>query len=282
MGGTMPAHTEAVEIVAVATTFLTLSEQLAQRIADAVLAERFAPGARLKEVDLAMAYGVSRASIREALRLLDKRGLVRIEPRRGARVTQLSADEVDDLYEIRASLLAVAARRAAARANAAVLKRLHALLARVERHAGDAAHGDYFDAVYSLSQLIAESAGSERLSALIRSFSQQVARYTRLSLRTPERRRRSMQGWKRLVRAIEAHDGGAAEEAMRRLVFDSRDAIRDILRERSRMEAAPARDAPARAAVASGRVAGAATMSRRGRGNSVRPLVAEPTRRPPR
>src|SRR5947209_1775520 len=110
------------QIVPVDTAlFLTLSEQLAQRIADAILSERFAPGARLKEVDLSTLYGVSRASIREALRLLDKRGLVRIEPRRGARVTQLSADEVDDLYEIRASLLAVAARRVAARADRALL-----------------------------------------------------------------------------------------------------------------------------------------------------------------
>jgi DNA-binding GntR family transcriptional regulator len=227
------------ELVAVDTAlFLTLSEQLAQRIAGDILDERIAPGARLKEVDFATAYGVSRASIREALRLLDKRGLVRIEPRRGARVTQLSADEVDDLYEIRASLLAVAARRVATRADRSLLDEANALLARAARHASDADQGAYFDAVYALSQLIAEGAGSERLAALIRSFSQQVARYTRISLRTVERRRRSAQGWKRLVRAIEAHDAASAEAAMRQLVTGSQDAVRDILRARSRREAA--------------------------------------------
>src|SRR5438046_1308638 len=104
------------QIVAADTAlFLTLSEQVAQRIADEILNERFASGARLKEVDLATMYGVSRASIREALRLLDKRGLVWIEPRRGARVTQLWADEVDDLYELRASMLPVGEERRAGR-----------------------------------------------------------------------------------------------------------------------------------------------------------------------
>jgi len=228
-----------IELVAVDSAhFLTLSEQLAQRIAGEILTERFAPGARLKEVDLATTYGVSRASIREALRLLDKRGLVRLEPRRGARVTQLSADEVDDLYEIRASLLTVAARRVAARGGRTVIDQARALLGEAVAHAGDADQGRYFEAVYALSQLVAEGAGSERLATLVRSFSQQVARYTRLSLRTIERRRKSVHGWKRLVRAIEAREPAAAEDAMRRLVTGSQEAVRDILRERSRREAA--------------------------------------------
>ena len=227
------------QIVAADTAlFLTLSEQVAKRIADEILNERFPSGARLKEVDLATMYGVSRASIREALRLLDKRGLVWIEPRRGASVTRLSADEVDDLYEIRASLLAVAARRVAARADPGLLDEARVLLDQAMQHASDASHGKYFEAVYALSQLIAEGAGSERLAALIRSFSQQVARYTRLSLRGVERRRKSAQSWRRLVRAIETRDTAMAEQAMRQLVTGSQEAIREILRERSRKVAA--------------------------------------------
>jgi DNA-binding GntR family transcriptional regulator len=225
-------------LVARTPLFLTLSEQLAQRIADEILEERLVPGSRLKEVDLASAYQVSRASIREALRLLENRGLVRIEPRRGARVTRLSADEVDDLYEVRASLLAVAARRVAARADPALLREARALLARAVQHASEPGHGQYFEAVYALSQLIAQGAGSERLASLILSFSQQVARYTRLSLRNVERRRRSVQGWKRLLRAIEAEDTPLAEEAMRQLVVGSQEAIREILREQARRKVA--------------------------------------------
>src|SRR5689334_1530827 len=113
-----------------APAFPTLSEQLAKRIADEILNERFVPGQRLKEVDLAATFGVSRASIREALRQLEAQGLVQIEPRRGARVTLLSADEVDDLYEIRASLLAVAARRVATHRDSTFLSTANILLER--------------------------------------------------------------------------------------------------------------------------------------------------------
>jgi DNA-binding GntR family transcriptional regulator len=218
--------------------FLTLSEQLAERIAEEILGERYRPGHRMKEVDLAAVFGVSRASIREALRLLEVRGLVQIEPRRGARVTQLTADEVDDLYEIRESLLAVAAGRVARRADAQVLERVQVLLGDVQRHKSDAAPTRYFEAVYALSQLIAEAAGSPRLAMLIRSFSQQVARYTRLSLRSVQRRKRSADLWKGLVEAIEARDAPQAERAMRDLVRGSQSATRDILRAEAREEAA--------------------------------------------
>jgi len=221
-----------------AIEFYTLSEQLARRIADDILSEQLPPGHRMKEVGLANRYRVSRSSIREALRLLETRGLVQIEPRRGARITQLSAEEVDDLYEIRARLLALAAQRVALRGDRELLTQARLLLGRITQHASDAHHAQYFDAVYAMSHLFAESAGSERLAGLIRSFSHQVARYTRLSLRARERRRKSAQGWKRLIQAVEARDVARAEEAMRLLVAGSHDAVREILREGVRKEAA--------------------------------------------
>lgn len=221
-----------------APLFLTLSEQLAERIGEAILNERYPPGHRMKEVDLAQAFRVSRASIREALRILAVRGLVQIEPRRGARVTQLSPDEVDELYEIRESLLAVAAARAARRADDDGVARARALLQRVQQHKSDATQARYFEAVHALSEFVAEAADSPRLAMLIRSFSQQVARYTRLSLRTLQRRRGSAERWKRLVAAIEAHDPEAAERVMRELVRGSQVATRDVLAATAPREAA--------------------------------------------
>src|SRR3954470_11612804 len=78
----------------------TLPLQVAERIGQSIVDEQFAPGERLKEVELALSFGVSRATIREALRLLEKRGLVSILPQRGARVNDLSPKELEDLFEI--------------------------------------------------------------------------------------------------------------------------------------------------------------------------------------
>lgn len=74
---------------------------------------QFRAGGRLRETELAETFEVSRATIREALRLLEQHGLVRIFPQRGAHVTKLSATELNDLFELRASLLGTGSRLAA-------------------------------------------------------------------------------------------------------------------------------------------------------------------------
>lgn len=210
-----------------------LPEQIADLLAQEIVEENLEPGERLTELALCAQFGVSRAPVREALRLLEVRGLVRIEPRRGVRVTQLSAQEVDDLYEIRAALLGLAARRVAARRDTAFLGAARALEERLERFASHPAYGKYFEATYALANLIADAAGSERLSSLVRSFSSQVARYTRLSHRAPERRRNSLRKWQRLLRAFEEREPDAAEATMRDMVFGTRDAVRAALGNKS-------------------------------------------------
>lgn len=208
---------------------LTLPEQIAEQLAQEIVDQTLRPGQRLKEVELCGQFRVSRAPIREALRLLESRGLVQIASRRGVRVTQLSAQEVDDLYEIRASLLGLAARRVAARRDDRFLGLARSFVQRLRQFASHPAYGKYFAAAYGLSNLIAETAGSPRLTALVFSFSQQVARYTRLSLQSVERRRKSLQNWERLVKAIEARQPELAESSMRVLVFGSRDRVRATL-----------------------------------------------------
>ena len=207
----------------------TLPEQIAEQLAQEIVDQTLRPGQRLKEVELCEQFRVSRAPIREALRLLESRGLVQIAARRGVRVTQLSAQEVDDLYEIRASLLGLAARRVAARRDVQFLPSARPFVQRLRQFASHPAYGKYFEATYGLSNLVAQTAGSPRLSGLVHSFSQQVARYTRLSLQTVERRRKSLHNWERLVKAIEAGQPEAAESAMRDLVFGSRDTVRATL-----------------------------------------------------
>jgi DNA-binding GntR family transcriptional regulator len=207
----------------------TLPEQIAAQLAQEIVEQSLKPGERLKELELCEQFRVSRAPIREALRLLESRGLVQIAARRGVRVTQLSAQEVDELYEIRASLLGLAARRVATRRDAQFLGAAKSLAQRLRQFVSHPAYGKYFEATYSLSNLIADAAQSPRLSALVHSFSQQVARYTRLSLQTPERRRKSLHNWERLLKALEASQPEAAEVAMRDLVFGSRDTVRAAL-----------------------------------------------------
>jgi DNA-binding GntR family transcriptional regulator len=79
----------------------SLVELAYERLSREILSGRTEPGERLVEEQLTRRLGISRAPLREALRLLAQQGLVEHTPRRGVRVATLSDDDVRELYEVR-------------------------------------------------------------------------------------------------------------------------------------------------------------------------------------
>lgn len=208
----------------------TLPLQIADQIGARIVEEQFPPGERLKEVELAAAFGVSRTTIREALRILENRGLVRIFPQRGSQVTLLSPKELKNLFEIRATLLGLASRHAALNYDAAAGKRLDAALDALSRARRDA-HA-YAQASAAMVTEVCALSGNEQLAELIASFAQRIGRYARLGLATQERRDRSLSNWRKLMRAVSNRDGDAAESIHRRLALENRDAALEEIRRR--------------------------------------------------
>jgi DNA-binding GntR family transcriptional regulator len=80
------------------------TEQVAAALRDAILSGQFLPGTPLRDVQLAEEIGVSRNTIREATRTLVAEGLVRYKHNRGVEVTELSKQDIDELYQARAVL----------------------------------------------------------------------------------------------------------------------------------------------------------------------------------
>src|SRR3954447_24950700 len=82
-------------------------------IRDAITSGALLPGTRLREAALARHFSISTTPVREALRRLDREGLVRLSPNRGAVVAEFDLREILDLFEIREVLECRAVRRAA-------------------------------------------------------------------------------------------------------------------------------------------------------------------------
>ena len=74
---------------------------IAERIVEAVLAQKLAPGDRLGEQELADNFAVSRTVVREAMVQLQARGFVQVQPRKGWFIVQPSADEARDAFAAR-------------------------------------------------------------------------------------------------------------------------------------------------------------------------------------
>lgn len=209
----------------------SLSEQIAARLSERITAGTYAPGRRVMEQEVSVEFGVSRGPVREALRLLEKDGLVTILPRRGAQVTRLSIAEVREIFDIRAALNGLRDRRIAEDPDRVQL--LPALELAVERLAGlarDPGDADeYVETVFELNRLLNDSAPNRRLRAILASLALQTLRYSRLGLSTPERRSQSVGNWQRLVKAVRGGDGLEAQRAAEQRVLDSRDAaIREL------------------------------------------------------
>jgi DNA-binding GntR family transcriptional regulator len=203
-----------------------LPEQIAARLSERITAGIYAPGRRVMEQEISAEFGVSRGPVREALRLLEKDGLVTILPRRGAQVTRLSITEVREIFDIRAVLNGLRDRQlAAAPGNVELLPALEPAVERLvqlARNPGDA--DEYVETVFELNQLLNDAAPNLRLRAILASLALQTLRYSRLGLSTPERRLQSAGNWQRLVKAVREGDGLEAQRAAEHRVLDSRDA----------------------------------------------------------
>lgn len=210
------------------TLLHTLPLQVAEHLGSRIIEGGHAPGSRLREIELAESFDVSRATIREALRLLEQRGLVRILPQRGAHVTQLSAKELDDLFEVRASLLATGSRLVAERCAAADAATLRAMLERLRQCVDDV--NAYARTSAELVHTIVHMSGNDVLASYCDDFALRIGRYTRMGLMTAARRRRSISLWAKLISAITQRDGAAAAALHEQLARENRTAALDEFR----------------------------------------------------
>ncbi len=90
----------------------SLSEEVLDRLREAIVRGRFKPGSRLGESGLAEAFGVSRGPVREALFQLQQEGLVELQRHKAAKVKEISREDVAELYELRIDLERFAVKRA--------------------------------------------------------------------------------------------------------------------------------------------------------------------------
>lgn len=190
-----------------------LVPSVVERIEDLLFSAKLAPGSRINEVHLATALGVSRGPVREALRLLEKHGLVETRPNKGAYVRALGAADLADLYEIRATLEGLIGERAAPRIDAAALAALHHDLDAMAAAGTDSVA--YYRINLRFHQRILASTGSAHLASIYEGLAKQIA-LNRIARAAPrEVVASSLQEHRAIVEALATGDSRLAGEAMR-------------------------------------------------------------------
>ncbi|MCD0501779.1 GntR family transcriptional regulator [Bordetella petrii] len=205
---------------------LTVPEQIAAQVGDAIIKGKLLPGEALNEQRLADSFHVSRGPVRDAIRILEREGLATIYPRRGAVVTDLSVDEVRDIFEIRVGLLEIVARKIAARHSPEYLATLRAGVEKLETLARlENDQGRYAETSYRLSILSVRNCNNPRLTQMLTALSLQTLRYSYISLASPQRRRASAALWRKGLDALERGDAATYIAISRQRVEDSGNAV---------------------------------------------------------
>jgi DNA-binding GntR family transcriptional regulator len=191
-----------------------LPERIASFVRERIIEGRWQPGDRLIESQLARQFGVSRAAMREALRLLVSEGLVTWLPHRGPMVRETSSRELEELFAVRGNLEAFAAELAASYASAAQINRMRALLTKMDGHQASHNLGRWFATGLEFHNVLMESSGNTVLCQIYDQLKSQFSRYQAAMARLPELPRDSVTEHGSILQAIERRDPPAARQAV--------------------------------------------------------------------
>jgi DNA-binding GntR family transcriptional regulator len=198
----------------------SVADAVAGRLREAINTGDYAPGARLVERTLAVQLAVSHIPIREALTRLQEEGLVVRQPRRGARVAELSPTLLEEISSLRAVLEGLVARRVQQRWTPVAEAELRGL---VSEMAGAADRTDV-TALLALDRRFHERLWQLSEHGILLEVAAQlrgrIARFLAAATRLlePDELREHAESHRQLVDALAGGDGRAAQRAMRRHV----------------------------------------------------------------
>lgn len=154
-----------------------LRELVYEELKGQILTGEIIPGTRLMEIELAGNIGVSRTPIREAIRKLEKEGLVTIEPRKGAYASQISAADMVDILEVRQNMEGLAAYFAAVRIKEAEIEELRDVSVKYNAAVDEGNSQDMIKYDTRFHRLIADASRNRILIRMIGQLQEMVLRF---------------------------------------------------------------------------------------------------------
>lgn len=208
----------------------SLHDEVAAKLRERIFAGELAPGSFVDEPALCTELAISRTPLREALKVLTAEGLLRHEPRRGCFVSQITEQDLDDIFPVIALLEGRCAFEAARNATDADLAALEQLHDRLQRCAQARRITEYYEANFAIHEAIIVLANNRWLAQVIGDL-RKIVKLARLQqLHAPGRLEQSLSEHMAVYAALKARDAEGAEAAMRTHLTRQRVALRDLAR----------------------------------------------------
>lgn len=196
--------------------YLPLREVVFNTLRYAILHGDLKPGERLMEVKLADMLGVSRTPVREALRRLEKEGLVEVIPRRGAMVAEIDEKSMTDVLVVRKALEELAIKIACDNITQNEIQRLKEVTDELEM----AIDRNYLEQIAALDvkfhDIIFNATDNARLIQILNNLREQMFRYRLEYVKMEEERETILKEHRAIIKALEEHDSDRASEVIKK------------------------------------------------------------------
>jgi DNA-binding GntR family transcriptional regulator len=189
-----------------------LYQEVAELLRQRIFSRQLPPGSWIDEMKLAEEYGISRTPLREALKVLAAEGLVTMKVRRGAYVTEVSEQDLSDVYHLLSLLESDAAGVVAQRASDAQIAELHSLHKQLEAAAGN--REKFFAANERFHMRLLEIAGNRWRDQMVADLRKVMKLNRHNSLLKSGRVKESLLEHRGIVDALTRRDAKAAVRKM--------------------------------------------------------------------
>ncbi|MDB5761599.1 MAG: GntR family transcriptional regulator [Herminiimonas sp.] len=205
----------------------TAVELVVEKLRNRILNGKLAPGSQLRQESLAEELGVSRIPLREAFRLLSSEGLVELQPHRGAFVSLVSAEEVEELFELRQKIEPWLVEEAAAKISEDVLKQAARLVVEMDKVKPE--RWGFLN--WQLHEILYSAAEKPTALAMVKTLHDKSERYFRFQIVNAPIRKQSRTEHLELIKACRERKGSVAREVMQHHIQDAAVQILAIVRQ---------------------------------------------------
>ena len=192
----------------------TLANAIADRLRQEILSDQHVGGTQLKQDALAKAFGVSRIPVREALIQLEAEGLIQLIPHKGAVVTSLSKDEVNDVFDLRLLLETRLFKDSIPRLNASDFAALDDIQRRFALAIKEVNLTQWGKLNTQLHTMLYARAELPHTATIVAGLLQKSDRYTRVQLSSSAARKRAEKEHASLIEAVKKKNVNAACELL--------------------------------------------------------------------
>jgi DNA-binding GntR family transcriptional regulator len=193
----------------------SIRKKVHKHLREQILSGEIGPNERLIETKIAQEIGTSRTPVREALHSLEQEGLIESIPRIGYKVKLINDHEAVEIWEIRSAIETLAARWACENSREKLIKELRKNIALAEKHVAKDEVAAFVDLDAQFHEIIARLSGGKRLLELAQSLRRHALRYRIQSINLPDTARRAIDGHRKILEAIEAHNYEDLTQAIR-------------------------------------------------------------------